>query len=433
MMPEQDIPIEPADPNALQTEYALLGWIATNNDILNHLDFLQPEHFYSPQHGRIFDTMRWMRREGLAISPYTIEPYIEFEGNIVKYLTGSLSASMAMVDPIFESGTIIEMANRREILNLCKEQIDIARHTSRPCADTIAALIAKFEKIQSRGDTSKFQTNKQVSRTILSRMNNPHKPHSTGIAKLDIAMEGGLFPGMNYLLCGRKKMGKTSLAGTISANLNSSGVKHLFICAEMTAPEIMQRLLARITSNYTSSFRNDNRKNPEFQQSIQNHIDNGNECIYFLPWPGIPFEQLKSSVAQAISLYGIKGFILDSLQLVGGKPPRSSLTEHFDTVSQWVADYGRQRGIFTIETAQINQSGITRFGEGALLACDQAYEVRAPEDDPSRSDRWLEMMETRYTPWMNIGSKETPALLMHEYGQYFYEPDNTAEQPPLAF
>lgn len=419
---------------SLEAEFTLIGHLFIKSSDLAAVAFLKPEHFFSAELGQALETMRWMHAEGIAITPMSVPTYTENPADdLEKLLLSTLSyGRIVMSYPIGHyAETIAEMAARRMIMKLCEDTIHAVRFSGVPAAEAMSKVTATFGELQSVGSFRKFRTNRQVTARILDRLNNPAHAYSTGIEKLDKAMEGGLFPGMNYLLAGRKKMGKTTLAGTISCNLNDQKVPHLYICAEMSDEEIHQRNLARMTGGYTSSFRNAVGRTEAFQDNIRRVSDASPECTVYLHHPGIPFEDLRSAVAQAISIYKIKGFILDSLQLVGGKNPRKSTAEHQDEVAQWAADYGRHMGIFSIVTAQINQTGTIRGGEGARMACDQGYEIHAPEDDPSRSARWLEMIETRYTPWMNIGDENTPGLLMHEHGQYFHDPKIDGDQAPL--
>jgi len=137
--------------------------------------------------------------------------------------------------------------------------------------------------------------------------------------------------------------------------------------------------------------------------------------------PALTFDELKQCLDESVSKFKIKGLILDYWQLVGGKPKSKSNSEHLDEVAQWIADYCRKKDLFSIVFAQINQEGNTRGGEGIRLAFDQVYELKAPKDDPSRSGRWLEMRDTRYTKWINIGSDETSKLFLQEKGLYFQE------------
>ena len=60
------------------------------------------------------------------------------------------------------------------------------------------------------------------------------------------------------------------------------------------------------------------------------------------------------------------------------------------------------------------------------LAFDQVYQMHpvagmGGEADVSQPGRWLEMMDTRYTRWTNIGNAEYPRLFLHERGIYFDE------------
>lgn len=73
--------------------------------------------------------------------------------------------------------------------------------------------------------------------------------------------------------------------------------------------------------------------------------------------------------------------------------------------------------------AQINQDGNTRGGEGIRMAFDQVYQIRGvgEKEDISVPERWLEMMDTRYTKWMNVGDTNGGGYTVHECGPYFVE------------
>jgi len=89
-------------------------------------------------------------------------------------------------------------------------------------------------------------------------------------------------------------------------------------------------------------------------------------------------------------------------------------------VAQFIADFGRTYNIWTLTFAQINQEGNTRGGEGIRLAFDQLYELH--RENLAESYAWLEMMETRYTPWLNpYGDKDNPTLFMNERGPFYEE------------
>jgi predicted ATP-dependent serine protease len=124
-------------------------------------------------------------------------------------------------------------------------------------------------------------------------------------------------------------------------------------------------------------------------------------------------------VSEARYRYGVNGVILDYLQIIGGKPTRESEASHLDKVSQWLADPAKKYKIWILVLGQINQEGNTRGGEGIRLACDMCLELH--RDDISVPTAWIEMKDTRYTKWMNLGGENMPALSMNPHGQYFEE------------
>lgn len=419
-------------PFSAELEYGLLGWILTDNSLLDHLIFLSPEHFFTQEHGRLYAEMIEMRAQGDLITPFSVSKGDNTVNGVTGYLIKAMSFSVSVIRPLEEARLLVELAERRAVISACQKQIQSIRAGDKTASEHIAELADELKRAAQVGGNNKFMTDRQVTNKIISKLNNPQKPYSTGIAGLDDCMDGGLYPEMNYLFGGRKKMGKTTLAGSISCNLNMDSVKHLYIAGEMGIEQIQQRNLSRLTNTFSNCFRTDYGRTEEFQNKIRAQVDASTNSTIYLNAPGITFDDLRRSVSQAISTYNIKGFILDSLQLVGGKDGRKSQAEHQDEVSQWCAEYGRQHSLFSIVTAQMNQTGNIRGGEGARMACDMGFEIHAPEDDPSRSVRWLEMLETRYTSWKDLGTPDAPGLHMDTHGPFFHQPphlDQNKTQP----
>jgi hypothetical protein len=144
----------------------------------------------------------------------------------------------------------------------------------------------------------------------------------------------------------------------------------------------------------------------------------------YLDAPAITFDRLKHAVVTAHMRHGIKGFILDYWQLVSGKDGRASEAYHLGEVAQWIAEICRKLDIWALVAAQINQDGNTRGGEGMRLAFDQVYHLQPVGQDGgdiTLPGRWLEMMDTRYTQWANIGSPDMAGLMLNEKGLFFEE------------
>jgi replicative DNA helicase len=373
--------------------------------------------------------MQDLHAKGDPVTPFNVilDPstlsIVNEAGGITRYLGSAVANSLSLVHPVEEAKLLVRMSQKREFIIACQRSALMAASPSDDqTADEHAAhLNTDIERIIRGYGIPDFQNDFEISQGILADMKDQRQPFSTGLGKLDTLMGGGLYPGRSYGFAARKKVGKTVLASTISCNLNLEGVKHLFICGEMSPKEIHQRNLARLTNSFPSEFRNEYSQNKSFETKVASAAFASKRCILYHNAPGLTFTELKRVASSAVFRHSIKGFILDYWQLVGGKEKGKSTSEHLDEVAQWIADFGRKHGVWTITFAQINQEGNTRGGEGIRMAFDQVYQIRGmgENEDISFPDRWLEMMDTRYTAWGNIGSAIQAGLSMNPKGPYF--------------
>jgi replicative DNA helicase len=414
-------------PSDINLEYSLLGWILSENKLISQLGYLQPSDFYSAPYMDIFAAMVKLFSNGEEITPFTIKPLLSKErvesfaemGGIVQYLGKALIECHLNPWPQDIAKYLHGLSQKRKLFVACE---DVMGMDDKKSVEEAAAELSKtIDKINYASPLNDFQSDYEVGEEIIKDLMDNRQPYSTGITRLDNAMGGGLYPGRSYGFAAKKKIGKTVLAGTISMNLAKQGIKHLFVCGEMSPKEIQQRNLARLTDTFPSAFRTDYSKDRAFQNKIAEAVRTSTRNVLFRNAPGLTFDELRRVFTSAVERHGVKGCILDYWQLVGGKGKHQSTSEHLDEVAQWIADFSRKHGTWTIMMAQINQEGNTRGGEGVRLAFDQVYHMKAPGDDPSRSARYLEMMDTRYTKWLNIGSETEDRLRMNEKGPFFEE------------
>ena len=415
---------EIAENHNFDVEFSLIGHVLCDSTIMARLGTINPGDFYSAQHAAVWEAMETLFTRGESLSPFNISPLIEesslfdLAGGVIKYLAGSISHSLLYPWPGDQEKYLIRLAQNRRLSEAC-----LTINSGEFAAKDAARFINNASmEILNASPTDEFSDNYQVTENILKNIKDNRLPDKTGLSRLDgDPLGGGLYPGKTYGFAARKKMGKTTFAGTISHNLNLSGVKHLFICGEMSPEEIQQRTLARATDSFASAFRSAYGESRAFQNKIAEYASTMPRNVIFKSSPGLTFDELKRVYIAAIQKHNIRGVILDYWQLVGGKQKNQSTSEHLDEVSQWIANFSRERGIWSVVMAQINQDGNTRGSEGIRLAFDQVYQINSPGDDPSGSARWLQMMETRYTAWNDVGTKDKPAYLLNDKGPYFEE------------
>mgnify|MGYP003693850831 CR=1 FL=1 len=65
-------------PHNFEAEQALLGAILVNNAAYQRVaEFLRPEHFADPLHGKLFDSLSRLIERGQVVSAMTLKTYVE--------------------------------------------------------------------------------------------------------------------------------------------------------------------------------------------------------------------------------------------------------------------------------------------------------------------------------------------------------------------
>lgn len=406
----------------IEAEQSLIGACLFKTDAVLHVvDVVRDEHFALSLHAKIWRRLveRFNRNGQVSLASLSSD-FTADDGLPAGYLAKLANLGIVVLNIRDLAETVVNLAEKRRMADMLQQALNTL--TAEPEMNAAEASTALIQSLQNVGETqvSRKPIRESVATSaVFDQIRRDIKPYSTLIPKLDEAMGGGIYPGFSYGICARMKVGKTTMVGTISYNLRMQNVPHLFICGEMSSHEIEQRFLARELQVFPSAFRDREwRESTKFQSRIYAASESPDkQNIVFYDAPGITFAELKTVVSHCIRKYGIKGFILDYWQLVGGKNSKKSQTEHLDEVAQWIADFSRRNEIFAIVPAQMNQEGNVRFGEGIKLAFDQVYHLcKADERDDTA---WMEMLSTRYTKWARMGDEHNPILKLNEKGPFF--------------
>lgn len=416
----------------LDAEQAVLGVLLANNEALNHIGTeLRPEHFYAGVHQRIYAKILEGVHAGQRVSPVTLKNAFDGEEGFTmeaSYLAKLVGAATSIINCADYARTIREAAQVRLLQDAAYETL--ALRGEKDIQEMAKTMVDAVDAVLRDNMARQIHSAGTVTELILADLQSGVEPTSTGIPKLDTLMQGGLYRGKMYGLGARKKFGKTIFAGTLSYNLNHAGVRHLFVCGEMGEKEIHSRNLARKLQLEPNAFLKGQPRPDDFEQQIAYEATHGPRNTQYVDAPGITFQQLKMLVATAVAKHRVEGFILDYWQLVkGGKP--NAKTEHLDEVAQWLAEACKIYNIWCVVTAQLNREGAFRGGDGLQNAADMVLVIN--RKDPTLAEAWLQMTDTRYTTYRNIGSESKPGLRINGLGPYFEEwVDDGSAAPPTT-
>ena len=257
-------------PQSLEAEQALLGAILTNNRAMEKVnEFLKPEHFASPIHGKVYKACQTLMERGRLADPITLKDYFVGEGALEEvggfdYLTRLASSSTTTINAKDYGTQIFDRYMRRQLIALGTDVVNDAFEVS--LENSAVKQIETAEKMlydlanegELEGGPKPLSDGlMQLLTTTQEAMANPNGLGGvpTGLTDLD-ALLGGLRNSNLIILAGRPAMGKTALATCIAANVaqhfkeenkkNAEKKSVAFFSLEMSAAE----LAGRIASNY---------------------------------------------------------------------------------------------------------------------------------------------------------------------------------------
>lgn len=407
----------------IEMEASVLGTFLGNEDILLRLiDQVTPESFFEPLNQDIFRYMQELVESGDKISPYRL--YNKYQAELGEENKHYISSLMGRARPVAIKDNVTflnELHHKRRLQQICTtaiEHVNDDKETN-AIAGNLVDDVMQIITGTDRQDKTMMTTLEEIYEQVSSAT--PAYKAKTGLRVVDIGTGGGLQKGRVYCFMAAAKQGKTMIAATISNNLNDNGHKHLYVCAEMGAMELVQRMLGQRMGIAADSFA---MPSSELKNAVGAKIPQIKNNVFFEDEPAIDFETLKRVIIKYVFKHKIEGFILDYFQLVSGQQRHETQAQHYENIANWVHQICKKYNIWCILLAQTNDDGQVLGSRGINRACDQGYLLERPVDsnnDPKGNHAWLKMRFSRYTKIHNLGNAKDPSLLLHENGTHFID------------
>lgn len=326
-------------PFSLDAEQAVLGSVLIDPQCMMSVQtLLRPEHFYLPQHKKIYEAMIRVEKFGNRIDPLLVleilkkeDVYEESTGRNYLFQLAQIVPTTANIEQYAK--IVLEKFYMRSLINISKEIIDSAASNEESAdviLDSAEQKIYDIRRGKVSSDPSKLSdiiVNEVFERLHLLNSDDAdeYKGITTGFSDLDEVMTG-LNRSDLILVGARPAMGKTSFALNIARNVSLIAKKKvLFFSLEMTKEQLAQRVLSSEAKVLSTKMRT-GKLDPDDWTRLGLATDALNSCeLYFDDSSNITVPEMKAKIRR---LRGVDCVFIDYLGLIrSGKRTENRVQE----------------------------------------------------------------------------------------------------------
>jgi len=332
-------------PHNIEAEQAVLGAILIDNEAHDRVsDFLLPDHFYEPLHGRLYDACRSLIHKGLIATPVTLKTYFEGDAGLVEvggaaYLARLAAAAVSVFNAVHYGREIYEMALRRDLIRIGDEMMARAHQASldEQASHQIEKAEQELYNLADKGRRDRgFQGFHLALQGAIDMAQHAYQRDgklaglSTGFADLD-GMLGGLRPSDLVILAARPSMGKTALATNIAFNVarafkqepgengemvTTDGGAVGFFSLEMSSEQLATRILAEHSEIDSKLILTGKTSEDQFYRLIQASQDLESIPLHIDDTPALSISALTARARRLKRQKGLDLIVVDYLQLI---------------------------------------------------------------------------------------------------------------------
>lgn len=327
-------------PHNEEVEQGLLGALLVNNRSLEKVsEFLKPEHFYNPVHGRIFEAIFKFVERGQDASPATLKNFFDKDPDL-EHVGGSayladLAANVISVINVEDYGrTVYEAHLRRALIALGEDVVNdaYAHDIDLAASQQIELAEKRLFDLATAGDFKGGFTH--IASPLAKAIDMAQQAYqrdglvtgiTTGLIDMDKKL-GGLQPSDLLILAGRPSMGKSTLAMNMAFNAARSymesegkeGAVAGFFSLEMSSEQLAGRILADLTGIGSDKMRRGELKDTDFQKFVEASQILSQVPLYLDDTPALTINAIRTRARRLKRQHNLGMLVIDYLQLIHG-------------------------------------------------------------------------------------------------------------------
>jgi replicative DNA helicase len=367
-------------PHDTVSEQAVIGSMIYNNDTIDEAcEIISSDDFYNRQFGIIFETIKELHEEGIAVDIVTLQNRLKTKDLPPEASdVGTLADIMNSVPSSININEYVTAVYQKSML---RRLIKVADSISNDCymgREKLEDIMGKTEKQVFDLIQSRHTRNEQSMRTIvLNVMQAIETAYTktgtvtgtpTGFYDLDYKT-AGLQNSDLILVAARPSMGKTAFALNIAHNISVKQHKSVVLFSlEMSSEQIVRRLLSQESLVDAQKMRSGDLENQDWQDLVDGGRTLGEANLTIEDTPGISVSELRSR-CRKLKLEGKADVIMiDYLQLMSGSGKNESRQQEISEISRSLKALARELNVPLIALSQLSRAVESRDDKRPMLS-----------------------------------------------------------------
>jgi replicative DNA helicase len=373
-------------PSNVQAEQALLGALLANNKAYERVsEYLVPEHFADPIHGRIYQAVARRVEAGQLADAVTLKAEFEHSGVLEEvggtaYLAQLLTAMVGIINAGEYGRAIYDAWIRRQLIDVGETVVNNAFGADPELDGTSQIEAAEqrlFELAADSGAGGGFIT---FERALIEAIQGAERAFrraghvsglTTGFRDLD-AKTGGLHPSDLVILAGRPGMGKTALATKVAFSAaralladvrqeDAGAVPKSSIAVfslEMSAEQLATRLLSEEARISGDRIRRGDIGQRDFDKFVQVSREIAALPLHIDDTPAITLSALRTRCRRLKRTKGLSLVVVDYLQLMrpsAGTRPENRVLE-ISQITQGLKAIAKELAVPVLALSQLSRA-----------------------------------------------------------------------------
>lgn len=359
--------MEKVPPNNLEIESLYLGSVLLSKDsLLDTIEILKPEYFYSPANKEIFSSIITLFSEGSPVDVLTLKSHLKKRKLLDKvggeiYLSSFMEMVPVSTSSLYYANIIKELYMRREFIKIGGDIAELSFNEGIPIIDVINESEKKLFNVTESNLKSDFIILKSLLSESFKRAEEIEKGKEklrglvSGFLDLDNIL-GGFQESNLIIVAARPSVGKTSFLLDISRFISVKSKKKVAMFSlEMSSSELTDRLISSQVGINLWDYRM-GRINSEKLESVADAMGMLSEADLFIDdTPGQSIMEMRTKARRLDIEVGLDLIIVDYLQLIVGSNSENRVQE-VSEISRFLKNLSRELKVPVIAASQLSRA-----------------------------------------------------------------------------